>query len=147
MNKYYYSAIFNASTWETFISGKANIMGYRKKLKIMDEIKKGDIFICYMSREYKFFALLEIESEYFFDETKIWDEDTFPHRFEVRVITNQSMDKAINIKEQFNKLELFQKLKKPDHWAGFFMSSPRKFSDNDGKLLYTKLIDPDSKSS
>ena len=83
----YYLDIFSPATYEAFNEFGKNISGFRERqLSIAKKIVVGDKFICYMTKLSRWVGILEVESEYYQDDTpRFFDEDDpFTVRFHVK---------------------------------------------------------------
>jgi len=83
---------------------------HRKRLY---EAKPGDKLVMYLKGEKKIMGVFEVESEPFYDETRIFLGDVFPHRVKVKPVLLS--DKGVEITKLLDKLEIFRGKKK---WVG-----------------------------
>jgi predicted RNA-binding protein len=64
----YYLDLFSPLTYEAFKRSSQTISGFRIRHKaIAQRVKKGDRFICYMTKLSRWFGVLEIVEEVFID--------------------------------------------------------------------------------
>jgi predicted RNA-binding protein len=136
MSKKYWTAIFTQSTWEEFLKHGGDTMGYNyTKVNAVAKINKGDYLICYLSKLSKFVAILEVESELFFDESKIWEDAIFPNRLKVKILNKLEINKAIPVISLKDKLKLFKKFKDARKWGIFFITAPKELDKEDGEII------------
>jgi hypothetical protein len=136
MNRKYWLDLFTGKTWEEFLEAGGTISGFRhRRRKVAQTIKPGDILICYLTGISRFIGVLEVKSDMFQDNTKIWEDSNFPCRFKVEVLDKLTPETAIPIKELEDKLSIFENLSSPNAWTGFFRGSPNQFKREDGELI------------
>ena len=132
----YWLDLFTGKTWEEFLNSGGSISGFRKnRYNIAKKVKVGDYLICYLTGISRFIGVLEIESNCYFDESKIWEDETFPVRFKVKILYKLTPKTAIPVKKLKEKLSIFQNLKSEHAWSGFFRGSPAKFNVQDGQII------------
>lgn len=137
MSKKYWLSLFTGTTWEEFLKHDAKTMGFKEtKKNSVSKISKGDYLICYVSGVSRITGILEVTSEHYFDESKIWEMATFPERVDVKLIHKLEPKTSIPILDLKDELSLFKNLKNPKLWAGFFLSAPRQFDDKDGEIIF-----------
>lgn len=128
--------LFTGKTWEEFINSGAKVSGFReRRKKLVKEIQIGDYLICYITGVSRFIGILEVKSECFYDKTPIWEDDTFPYRFNVNLIYSLDPSTAVPVIELKEKLSIFKDLKSTNSWTGFFRGSPAKFDESDGQEI------------
>jgi len=136
MNRKYWLDLFTGITWEEFLEHGANVSGFRERRKnIVKNIHPGDYFICYLTGISRFIAVLEVQSECYFDESVIFKNETFPHRFKVKLVHRLEPKTAVPVSILKDKLSLFENLKSPSVWSGFFRGSPVEFNIDDAKII------------
>ena len=141
----YYLNLFTPKTWEAFRKHGASISGFRRRQErfACEELKPGDIFLCYLVHLSRWCGILEITSEAFLDDSPIFsDPDPFVVRFRVKPIVALDPEKSIPIFEDaiWNHLsETKHTEKRARGWAIAFRGSLRHMSDDDGTLLVSLL--------
>src|SRR5215216_4289542 len=98
----YFLNLFSPETYEAFTESGKNISGFRPSQRVAaNKIKPGDKFICYMTKLSRWIGVLEVESDYFQDDTPIFYEqdDPFIIRFKVKPLVWLEKEKAIPIHE------------------------------------------------
>lgn len=143
----YWLDLFTGKTWEEFLGNGAKVTGFRRRRRKYAEenIKVGDYFLCYMTGIQRFIGVLEVKSEYYYDETRIWENELFPCRFNVNLIHKLEPKTAVPIQAFREKLSIFQNLKSPHAWTGVFRGSPAKFKTRDGEIIVEEIENAISK--
>ena len=77
--------LFTGTTWQEFQKAGAKVTGFREhNRKRAQGIKRGDIFLCYLTGVKRWVGLLEVTGDQYRDDAKIWGEEVFPIRFPVK---------------------------------------------------------------
>ncbi len=141
MTRQYWLDLFTVKTWEEFLMNGAAVTGFReRRLNTAKRIRPGDYFICYLTRQSKLLGVLEALSGYYFDDkTRIWEDTIFPVRFKVRPVYQLDLKTAIPILSLKDRLSIFENLKSPKRWSGFFRGSPAKFTPEDGEVIVSAI--------
>lgn len=140
MNENYYLALFNEETWNEFLEHGSSVYGTTlKKQRRMEAINPGDFLICYVTKLSRFVGLLSITSQAYFDDRRIWKNDIYPLRVNVRPIYSLEATAGIPVIELKEELEIFNNLKNPKAWGGFFQNSLNILKEHDSKLIIDKL--------
>lgn len=75
-NMTYWLNLFTGTTWKEFQAAGSKTAGFREhNWSRSKSIKPGDIFICYLIGVKRWVGLLEITSEGYRDESRIFEED------------------------------------------------------------------------
>ncbi len=75
----YWLDLFTGTTWQQFRDAGANTSGFRSRRRnVVQQIKAGDIFLCYLTGVMRWVGALEIVAPST-DKRRIWDDD-FPVR-------------------------------------------------------------------
>lgn len=136
----YWLDLFTGNTWDKFLQEGAHISGFRESKKTTTKkIRPGDYLLCYITGISRFIGVLEVISEYYYDDTLIWENDVFPCRLKVKLIHNLKPENSIPVKSMKDKLSVFQNLKNPKNWSGAFRGSPREWSKNDGETIINEI--------
>ena len=126
--------------WSVSLKNGASVYGTTiNKQKRMEKINPGDFLICYMTKLSRFVGLLEVTSKSFLDDSPIWKENAFPVRVNVRLIQKLESRKGILVPEIRNELSIFDHLKNPEVWNGFFLNSLNSFPEKDAQIIIKKL--------
>ena len=134
----YWLDIFTPKSWEEFKKAGATISGFpERRWKGIQKINAGDILVCYMAGQSRWFAALEVMSKAFRDNAPIWTDDVYPSRLKVKpLVTVEPPSKGISAKDTLSKLKLFSGLKN----IGLALrTAPRIIDKQDGDLLMSEL--------
>jgi predicted RNA-binding protein len=140
MSEKYYLALFNEETWNVFLEKGSSVYGTNlSKQKRMESTNPGDFLICYVTKLSRFVGLLEITSKAYLDDHRIWEEDIYPVRANVKPIYILKANDGIPISELKEELAMFENLRNPKSWSGFFISALNKFQEHDAMIIVGKL--------
>jgi len=136
----YYLNLFSPETYETFSNSDRTVSGFRVRQRALAErISVGDKFICYMTKLSRWVGVLEINSDWYEDNTPLYaEDDPFVIRFKVRPIVWLEKQNTIPIREDFiwENLSFTKGLDKSgSQWTGRLRSSLALISDDDGCFL------------
>jgi predicted RNA-binding protein len=143
----YYLDLFSPETYEAFGKSKRDISGFRKRQEnAARQIHQGDKLVCYMTKLSRWFGILEVQSDYFIDNTPIFypEDDPFTIRFKVRPIIWLPKEKGLPIQEAvvWNHLSFTKKYEKTGStWTGKLRSSLNKLTEDDGSYLEKLLTE------
>jgi hypothetical protein len=136
----YWLDLFTGTTWQEFLEAGAKISGFREaRWKTVQAIKPGDFLLCYLTGVSRFIGLLEVVSEPFRDDSKIWKDESFPSRLLVKPTIVLTPETAVPIQELRNKLSIFADQKSPNAWTGYFRASPARWKTADGPAVVKAL--------
>ncbi|MFC1910494.1 hypothetical protein ACFLXC_04320 [Chloroflexota bacterium] len=85
--------------------------------------------------------MLEVLSESYVDETRIWQDQLFPIRFKVKVVYALNAKTAIPVHNLKDKLSIFRDVRTPRAWTGFFRGSPVQFNPKDAEVIIEAIKD------
>ena len=137
--------LFTPETWRAFQEKGESVTGFRPRHNrlAIDRVRRGDIFICYLTRLSRWCGVLRVESELYHDDAPIFDDpDPFTVRFRVRAVVALKPESAIPIRDDkvWRTLTITkQHDPRRSHWTGFFRGSLNRFSDSDGRYLVQLL--------
>ena len=132
----YWLDLFTGSTWNEFKVAGAKVSGFREsRWNMVQKIKSGDYFLCYITGISSFIGILEVTENPYTDKTPIWKDEEFPCRLKVRVVTELKPDTAVPVLELRDKLSFFKNLISPPGWTGRFRGSPTKWNTEDGEAV------------
>jgi hypothetical protein len=138
----YWLDLFTGTTWQEFLDAGAKVSGFRdRRWKTVQSIKPGDFFLCYLTGLSRFIGLLEVVSEPFRDESKIWKDESFPCRVRVRASIALTPETAVPVQELRGQLSIFADLKSPNAWTGHFRGSPARWRAQDALAVVKALED------
>ena len=140
MEKKYYLALFSEKTWTEFLLSKKKVYGtVKQKIYRANKLNIGDYLICYILRKSLFVGVLQVNSNVFYQESKIWEDTVFPVQFKVKIICEVPTEKGLLAPKMFDKLSIFKRNTNKKRWGVFFMNSFNEFPEEDGKFLYNEL--------
>lgn len=132
----YWLNLFTGTTWEEFQKAGSNVSGFRDhNWKRAENIKPGDIFLCYMVGVSRWVGLLRIESERFKDETRIFTEELFPVRFRVTPLVMLPPEHGVPMAQMKAHLSFYPATMDGGGWSGHVRSSPTRYKDADGVAI------------
>lgn len=137
----YFIDLFSPQTFSKFLASDKSISGYGKRQEgIASTIKKGDLFICYLTKVSRFCGILEVQDKYLIDSTPIFTDEDDPYivRFKVKPIVLLDIDKSIPIFEDILWKELH--FTQDKMWTSMIRSSLRELNEHDGKILINALM-------
>jgi hypothetical protein len=137
----YYLDLFSPETHATFSSSNRTVSGFRvRHRKAADRIKRGDVFVCYLTRLSRWVGLLEVTEGPFEDSSPLFVEkdDPFVVRFKVKPLVWLPPEHGIPIHDKavWPRLSFTR-----DHasdsttWTGAVRTSLGRIDDEDAKLL------------
>lgn len=136
----YWLDLFTGTTWREFRDAGANVSGFRpKQIKTAKRMKQGDIFLCYLTGVMRWVGALEIVGSST-DTRKIWKEQDFPVRFEVRPLILLDPEHGVPMEQLEGRVRFYAGPKDRGKFKGFVRSSLRSFDDpKDGELILSML--------
>jgi len=136
----YWLDLFTGTTWQEFLDAGAKVSGFREsRWKTVQAIRQGDVLICYLTGLSRFIGLLEVASEPFRDDSKIWKDESFPCRVKVKATIALTPETALPVHELRNQLSIFEDLKSPNAWTGHFRGSPARWKTPDAQAVIKAL--------
>ena len=140
--KSYWLDLFTGTTWDEFLKAGGNISGFREsKWTTVQKIKPGDYLLCYMIGISRFIGILEVKSEAFKSEERIWKDQVFPCRLNVKPVVTLTPETAVPVHNFRETLTCFTKPKDPRAWGAYFRGSPVKWSTADGETIVKAVFE------
>ena len=138
----YWLDLFTGTTWQEFRDAGANVSGFRpKQVKTAKRMKRGDIFLCYLTGAMRWVGALEIVGPST-DSRRIWKEQNFPVRFEVKPLIVLDPEHGVPMEQLEGRVRFYAGPKDRGKFKGFVRSSLRPFDDaKDGELILSMLCD------
>lgn len=132
----YWLDLFTGTTWEEFISSGSRITGFRERMRVAaSNVRPGDIFICYLTGVKRWVGALEVVAPTD-DNTRIWLQDDFPVRFEVRPLLALSPEHGIPMEHLEGRVRFYLGEDDRGGYKGFVRMSPNRFrSQEDAELI------------
>ena len=139
--------LFTPETWDIFRNAGASVTGFRTRQRNLarERVKRGDIFICYMTRLSRWCGAVQVESAAYDDNSPIYDDpDPFTVRFRVRPLVVLAPETSIPIRDEnvWSSLTITKDHRRGSAtWTGFFRGSLNRFEEGDGNYLLKLLKD------
>ena len=143
MPRNYWLDLFTGKTWEEFLNAGGATSGFRTRMiKAARKVHPGDYFLCYLTGLSRFIGIIEVLSDSFVDyNTTIWEDESFPVRFKVKLARKLEPETAVPIKYLKDRLSVFRNLKSPNAWTGSFRRSLFPISEEDGDIIVAAIGD------
>ena len=132
----YWIDLFTGTTWDEFRQAGARITGFRASTRgVGKDVKPGDIFLCYLTGVMRWIGALEVVGPST-DRSRIWKDDPFPVRFEVRPIVLLDAKHGVPMTELEGRVAFFAGSADRGKFKGFVRRSPNRFQRTaDGTLV------------
>ncbi len=108
---------------------------------MVEQLKPGDYFLCYLTGVSRFIGVLEVTSEPYWDETSRWKDDVFPGRVQVEVVAALNPETAVPIHNLREQLTIFHNLQNPNAWTGHVRGSPARWKLPDGEAVVYAVLE------
>jgi predicted RNA-binding protein len=133
----YWVQVFSRGTWREFLEAGAAATGFREHRRAkVNKLKPGDYLLCYLSKVGVWIAALEVVSQPYIERNKrIWRDELFPCRVDVRIVIQVSLADAVPIRDLWNKLSIF----KSNSWGAHLLGSPTRFGGKDAAVIMREL--------
>lgn len=140
----YHLDLFTPATWQAFVDAGSGVTGFRQRHKRLasERVKKGDVFLCYLTRLSRWCGMLRVVSEMYEDGGPLLsDQDPyvqFPIRFGVEpmVVLEPALSVPIRSEGVWNGLSITRQYPMDyPYWTGFFRGSLNTFTPEDGAFL------------
>jgi len=136
MTRRYWIDVFSGNGWETFLKIGANVTGFRmRKEKAAKEVRRGDLFLCYISGIARFIGVTETLGECYIDHTPMTKSEELPVRVNVKLVHKLNPEHAVPILDLKDKLFLFVGVKGLSDLATKFKGCPMEIEQVDGKTI------------
>jgi hypothetical protein len=136
----YWLDLFTGTSWREFQDAGATTSGFRARKKDrVGRVKAGDIFLCYLTHVMRWVGALEIAGSSS-DKRRIWQDDEYPVRLEVRPLVMLSAENGIPMEELEGKVTFYASPKDKGKYSGFVRTSPNRFLEpKDAELILNIL--------
>jgi hypothetical protein len=136
----YWLDLFAGKTWDEFRAAGATVTGFRRgSTTICKRVRPGDILVCYVTGVKRWVGALEVVGPTA-DTARIWADDEFPVRFEVRPIVLMEAVYGVALDDLEGRVAFFAGPQHRGGYRGFFRGSPRRFERGSDGELVTRLI-------
>ena len=104
-----------------------------------NSVQPGDIFLCYLTGVMRWVGALEVVGPSH-DKTRIWADEDFPVRFEVKPLVQLEPEHGVPMNELEGKLDFYTGPQHRGKFKGFIRMSPNRFArPKDGDLILELL--------
>ena len=136
----YWLDLFTGTTWREFRDAGGNVSGFRaRQVRIAKKMKPGDIFLCYLTGVMRWVGALEIIGASS-DTRKIWREQDFPVRFDVKPLILLDPEHGIPMEKLEGHVQFYSGPKDRGKFNGFVRQSLKLFKNpQDGELIISML--------
>jgi hypothetical protein len=142
MARNYWIDLFTPSTWQEFLAAGANVSGFRKSSQALTrQIQPGDYLLCYLVYLSRWIGILEVISEPYEDTEPIWQDDVFPCRVKVKVITQLTFETAVPVHDLKGRLSIYENITDPRAIGNYLRRSPSKWKSIDGEAVVEAIMD------
>jgi hypothetical protein len=136
----YWLNLFTAKTWKEFRAAGSKTTGFREHTwNRAKSIHPGDTFICYLVGVKRWVGLLEVMSERFKDDVRIYAEEVFPVRFKVKPLITLEPEHGAPMESLAGKLTFFPLDATARQWSGRVRGSPSRYKPEDGEMIAAAL--------
>ena len=146
--------LFTPETWAAFREVGSTITAFRDRHQHLAEqrVRRGDYFVCYLTRLSRWCGVLQAESEAYYDDSPLHDElSPFTVHVKVKPVVMLDPESSIPIYDDdvWSTLSITnQHTRGTPVWTGFFRASLNEFEEHDGsylvELLKRQQADPKS---
>ncbi len=135
----YWLDVFTGKTWQEFLAAGGAVSGFRERQRgVADRIAPGDLLLAYLAGVKRWIGALEVVGPSN-DTRRIWADDDFPIRFEVRTLVALKPEYGVPL------VAFYASEKDRGGYRGFFRSSPRAFvRSQDGDYILQLLREAES---
>jgi hypothetical protein len=136
----YWIDLFTGTTWDEFRKAGGRISGFRARMRgIGRKVNPGDIFLCYLTGVMRWVGALEVIKPSA-DPSRIWKDQEFPVRFEVRPLVVLEPEHGVPMQELQGRVDFFKGPQHAGKFKGFVRMSPNRFQrSEDGDLILQLL--------
>jgi len=133
----YWLDVFTGKTWQEFLAAGGTVTGFRERQRgVADRICPGDLLLAYLAGVKRWIGALEVVGPSN-DTRRIWADDDFPIRFEVRTLVALKPEHGVPLENLAGKVAFYATEKERGGYRGFFRSSPRAFCPQPGWRLHS----------
>jgi len=137
----YWHDVFTAKSWAEFQKAGSKTSGFPdRRWKSVQNIRISDILLCYMKGASCWFAALEVTSNPYQDfKNRIWSDDLYPSRIDVKPLITLNPGNAVRAKQMLQRLRMFENVRTSRHWGVVLRGAPKKLPEEDGHGILTEL--------
>jgi hypothetical protein len=136
----YWLDLFTGTTWNEFRKSGSTISGFRTRMRnAAARVQPGDVFLCYLTGVMRWVGALEVIRATD-DQSKIWADEHFPVRFEVKPLIQLDPEHGVPMAELEGKVAFYSSARDRGKFKGFVRMSPNRFANpRDGDLIMSLL--------
>jgi hypothetical protein len=136
----YWIDLWTGTTWDEFRKAGARITGFRHRMRsIGRRVNPGDIFLCYLTGVMRWVGALEVVKPSQ-DGSRIWKDQEFPVRFEVRPLVVLEPEHGVPMQELQGRVDFFKGPQDAGKFKGFVRRSPNRFQKSEDGDLILQLL-------
>lgn len=142
----YFLNLFSPETYEAFCRSDRTVSGFQPRFqKAANQIKRGDKFICYMTKLSRWVGILEVVEGPYKDSSPIFypKNDPFILRFHVKPLVWLPVEKCVPIHDEqiWSSLTFTKSLSKSSkNWTGKIRNGLSKMLQADAEFLEKVLL-------
>ena len=115
----YWLNLFTGTTWQEFLNRGAEVSGFReRRRKTVQQIKRGDYLLCYLTGVSRWIGVLEVVSAPYKDQTPIWKDEEFPRRVKVKIVAALTPETAVPVLQLKTNFRFFKTCEIPMRGQG-----------------------------
>ena len=134
----YWLALFNQSTWRTFLEHGAQVVGFREPhWPSLQRVQPGDYLLAYLTGLSRWIGLLAVTGPAYFDAHPIWPEASLPARLPVKPAVLLAPETAV----PFAELRSCLGLDEQPFWTAALRRSATCWPRNRGEVVAEALLD------
>lgn len=136
----FWVVLFSKTTWEEFQAAGSNVSGFNPiKLKFIEIVNPGDIFLCYMTGGlFMWVGALKVIGPSN-SKKEIWKETEYPVRFDVKPLVELNAETGLPMKDLEGKVDFYRGPEDAGKFRSVIRTSLRAINNKDG-LLILKLL-------
>ena len=115
------------------ICSEKRLWGVERAVRLIKEVKPGDLIIFYVKREKKVRDVWIVETEAFEDRRRVWPDKVYPYRVNI----HQLFKGSANIEELASTLNF---IKNVSIWGSYLQREMVRLCSEDAKILVTAII-------
>lgn len=137
----YWIDVFTPQTWAEFKAAGGDVSGFPERMRnTVEQIKPGDILVCYVAQISRWIGTLEVVEGHFVDDSPVWSGDRkYSERLRVSPIIELELETAVPAVALKDNMPMFESLANPNKWSIFFRRSPSKMAEVDAEIVIEAL--------
>lgn len=128
--------MFTLETWREAAKRDHRVAGFRESIRSRArKVGRRDLFLGYIAGEKRWGGVFEVESGPYTDDTRIWADDLFPVRFNVRPLVILSPQQGVPNSVLADKLEMM----KTSQWSRIRRGGLPEIDEKDALVILSAL--------